>query len=82
MPPAARQTFRTTLEELPNQKARVPVPFDPDEAWGAKRAHPVGGTVGATSVRGTLVRDGAGWSFTVCAACPTWSGPSVETLIA
>ena len=45
------------------------VPFDPDEAWGAKAAHPVGGTINGKQVRGTIAPDGSGWAFTVS---PMW----------
>jgi hypothetical protein len=41
------------------------VPFDPDEAWGAKSEHPVGGTINGRHVRGTIAPDGSGWAFTV-----------------
>jgi hypothetical protein len=45
------------------------VPFDPDEAWGAKTAHPVGGTINGRRVRGTVTPGGGGWAFTVT---PLW----------
>ena len=32
----------------------VPVPFDPDEAWGAKPRHHVAGTIGGCDVRGVV----------------------------
>lgn len=32
----------------------VPVPFDPDEAWGAKREHHVAGTVNGRRVRAVI----------------------------
>jgi hypothetical protein len=35
-------------------KAYVPVPFDPNEAWGWKIRHYVKGTVGGCSIRGLL----------------------------
>lgn len=45
------------------------MPFDADDAWGAKDAHHVGGTLGGFAVRGTLLPDGDGWSFTLG---PAW----------
>jgi hypothetical protein len=45
------------------------VPFDPDQAWGAKAEHPVGGTINGRHVRGTIAPDGSGWAFTVT---PMW----------
>ena len=53
--------FVTTLEPLPGSKARVPVPFGPDEVWRTKSLHPVGGTIG-------------GWSFSV-SLCDRPIGP-------
>ncbi len=45
------------------------VPFDPDEVWGAKAGHPVGGTIDGRMVRGTIAPGGRGWVFTVS---PMW----------
>ncbi len=82
----AGKTFSVTLEKLGNGKARVPVPFDPDDAWGAKSEHPVGGTLAGRRVRGTVVRDDAGWSFSLGAAwlrdAPVGPGDRVEVTIA
>ena len=47
----------------------IAVPFDPDEVWGAKAEHPVGGTINGRRFRGTIAPDGSGWSFTVG---PAW----------
>ncbi len=47
----------------------IAVPFDPDEAWGAKAEHPVGGTVNGRRVRGRIAPGGWGWAFTLP---PTW----------
>ena len=50
----------------------IPVPFDPDETWGAKAYHPVGGTIhpvaGTTCgrrLRGRITPDGNQWVFTI-----------------
>jgi hypothetical protein len=43
----------------------VVVPFDPDEAWGAKAAHHVNGTVNGCRVRVTLSPGAGGWAFTL-----------------
>jgi hypothetical protein len=43
----------------------VVVPFDPDEVWGAKAAHPVGGTIDGWRFRGTVSPGGRSWVFTV-----------------
>ena len=39
----------------------IAVPFDPDQAWGAKADHPVGGTIDGRRVRGRLQPDGGQW---------------------
>jgi hypothetical protein len=57
--------YSTTLEPLPGSKARVPVPFDPDELWGTKREHHVAGTVAGVRVRSSIRRDNDSWSFAV-----------------
>ncbi len=38
----------------------IVVPFDPDEAWGAKAAHHVNGTVNGCRVRVTVALDADG----------------------
>jgi hypothetical protein len=57
-------------------RAVIVIPFDPDEAWGAKAFHPVGGRIeplaGADcnrGLRGRVTPDGGGWVF---ALNPTW----------
>jgi hypothetical protein len=35
----------------------IAVPFDPDETWGAKADHPVGGTVNGRQIRGRITPD-------------------------
>ena len=47
----------------------IAVPFDPDEAWGAKAEHLVIGTINGRRVRGTVAPGGGGWAFTVT---PMW----------
>jgi Bacteriocin-protection, YdeI or OmpD-Associated len=62
------RTYSTTLVPLPKSKARVPVPFDPDKVWGIKREHHIGGTISGLLVRGRIIEDDAGWSFSLGAA--------------
>ena len=52
----------TTLVEAGDGTVHVPVPFDPDEVWGAKRRHLINGTVAGIRVRGEVRRlnDGHG----------------------
>ncbi len=63
------QRFSAHVAPGPRGRAVVTVPFDPDEAWGAKAEHPVGGTINGKRVRGTLTPDGGGWALTVT---PMW----------
>ena len=37
--------FRAVVAAGPGDSAIITMPFDPDEAWGAKANHPVGGTI-------------------------------------
>jgi Bacteriocin-protection, YdeI or OmpD-Associated len=83
MSPADRaMEYTTTLEPLPGTKARVPVPFDPDEVWGTKREHHVGGTIAGVRVRGTIRKDGGDWTFSV-SLCdrPISAGDAVDVVI-
>jgi Bacteriocin-protection, YdeI or OmpD-Associated/Domain of unknown function (DUF1905) len=59
------RAYTTTLEPLPNDSARVSVPFDPDEAWGTKRRHHVVGTIAGIRVRMIIAKDSAGWNLTL-----------------
>lgn len=80
------RVYTTTLEPMPRKKARVPVPFDPNEVWGTKREHHVGGTIAGMAVRGNVAKDEAGWSFSLGPAwlrdCPVVPGDVVEVVIA
>ena len=66
---ASSRTYTAALEQLPNGRARVQVPFDPNEAWGPKREHHVGGSIRGYRIRGSVVLDEAGWSFSLG---PAW----------
>ncbi len=63
------QRFGTRVAAGPRGRGVIAVPFDPDEAWGAKAEHPAGGTIDGKRVRGTISRGGGGWVFTVT---PMW----------
>jgi len=64
-------------------RAVIAVPFDPDQAWGAKAFHPVGGTIQPVAegscgrrMRGRITLDGSQWVFTIN---PKWMlGQGVE----
>ena len=44
-----RFTARVTTDE--RKRVLVPVPFDPDDAWGPKPEHHVAGTVSGMGIR-------------------------------
>jgi hypothetical protein len=63
------QPFRAVVVAGAQGRAVIVVPFDPDEVWGAKADHPVGGTIGGRRVRGRLSPADGGWVLTVT---PMW----------
>ena len=52
------QRFKTTLVKL-GAKIVLPIPFDPNDVWGAKLRHHVTGTINGCPVRGALVSEDA-----------------------
>ena len=63
------QRFGAHVAADPRGRGVIAVPFDPDQAWGAKAGHRVGGTINGRHVRGTIAPDSSGWAFTVT---PMW----------
>jgi hypothetical protein len=66
------QRFGCRITSDSNGRAVLAIPFDPDQAWGAKAYHPVGGTIepaAGTScnrrLRGRISLDGSQWVFTI-----------------
>jgi hypothetical protein len=59
------ERFRVQVSADPRGHAVVAVPFDPDDAWGAKAVHHVAGTVNGCRVRVTLAPGDSGWAFTL-----------------
>jgi hypothetical protein len=57
------QRFGARVDAGPGGRGVIAVPFDPDEAWGAKAEHPVRGTVNGRRVRGRIAPDGGRWTF-------------------
>lgn len=47
-------SFTAVLATGPKGRVYLPVPFDPDEQWGAKPEHHICGTVGPCDLRGTI----------------------------
>jgi hypothetical protein len=63
------QRFSAVVTAGPRGRGVIVVPFDPDAVWGAKAAHPVGGTIDGRRVRGTVSPGGGEWAFTLS---PSW----------
>jgi Bacteriocin-protection, YdeI or OmpD-Associated/Domain of unknown function (DUF1905) len=59
------QQFRAQVTADSRGHAVIVVPFDPDEAWGAKAVHHVNGTVNSCRVRVTIAPGERGWAFTL-----------------
>jgi Domain of unknown function (DUF1905) len=59
------QRFRAVIAAGPRNSAVIAMPFDPDEAWGAKADHPVSGTIGGCRIRTRLVPADSGWVLTL-----------------
>ena len=57
--------FRARITADSRGRAVITVPFDPDEAWGAKAVHHVNGTVNGCRVRVTIAPGDGGWGFTL-----------------
>src|ERR1700693_1870125 len=55
------QRFRAVVAAGSEDSAVITMPFDPDEAWGAKANHPVGGTIDGCRFRARLVPADRGW---------------------
>jgi hypothetical protein len=63
------QRFDADVTAGPGGRAAIAIPFDPDEAWGAKARHPVSGQINGKRIRGTIAPGASGWAFTVT---PMW----------
>jgi hypothetical protein len=57
--------FRAVVAAGPGDNALITMPFDPDEAWGAKANHPVGGIIEGCRIRARLVLAGSEWVLTL-----------------
>jgi bacteriocin resistance YdeI/OmpD-like protein/uncharacterized protein DUF1905 len=55
------QRFPAVIAAGPGNSAVIAMPFDPDEAWGAKANHPVGGAINSRRIRARLMPAGGGW---------------------
>ncbi|KZE92457.1 hypothetical protein AVP42_02611 [Agromyces sp. NDB4Y10] len=79
-----QRRFRTTVSVDQRGRTIVPIPFDPDEAWGAKPRHPVRGSVAGCSMRGTVEKQEDGPLVTLGPAwtqVPLRDGAEVEVVL-
>ena len=63
------QRFGAHVAAGPGGRVVIAIPFDPDQAWGAKAQHLVAGTIDGRQVRGTIAPNGSGWVFSLT---PMW----------
>jgi hypothetical protein len=59
------QRFSARIAADPRGHAVIAIPFDPNDAWGAKVVHHVNGTVNGCRVRVTIAPGDSGWAFTL-----------------
>ncbi len=57
------QRFTARVTAGAGGRAVIVVPFDPDEAWGAKAEHHVNGTLNGWRIRVRLAPGDGGWAF-------------------
>ncbi len=68
------QRFASRVATAGRDSLLVPVPFDPDEVWGAKPRHHVAGTVNGIRVRTVIERTGDGFAFILGPKSPSRAG--------
>jgi hypothetical protein len=73
-------TAKSLLEGI--RRCALPVPFDPDQVWGAKQRHHIAGTVNGIRVRAVIEPAGTGTGFTLGRTSPTRSGVAVGNEVA
>lgn len=80
------QRYRATVIEGGRGRVLVPVPFDPDRAFGSKVRHHVAGTVNGMGVRAVIEAIDGGYGIVLGAAwrrdCGVKPGDAVEVSLA
>jgi len=61
------QRFKTIVTKA-GSRTYVPIPFDPNEAWGVKQRHHITGSINGCAVRGSLGSDGSQYFLPLGAA--------------
>lgn len=81
---STERRFRIAVAVDARGRTAVPVPFDPDEAWGVKPRHPVRGSVGGCAMRGIVEKREDGARLTLGPAwtsVPLLDGAEVEVVL-
>jgi hypothetical protein len=73
------QRFDDNVAAGPGGRGVIPVPFDPDEVWGARAGHRVAGTINGIPVRGMIMRAAGGWTLTLTPMWMRGTGIAVDT---
>jgi hypothetical protein len=80
------RAFTAVVTTDRRRRVLVPVPFDPDEAWGRKPEHHVAGTVNGMGVRAVVEPLGGGHGILLGPAwrrdCGIGAGDQVEVVLA
>jgi hypothetical protein len=71
------QRFVGTVAVAGRDSLVVPVPFNPDEVWGAKQRHHIAGTVNGVRVRAVIEAIGNGFGFTLGSKSPSRAGLAI-----
>jgi Bacteriocin-protection, YdeI or OmpD-Associated/Domain of unknown function (DUF1905) len=71
------QRFAVVIAAAGRGKLLVPVPFNPNQVWGAKQRHHIAGTVNDIRVRAVIEPAGDGFGFTLGRTSPSARGVAV-----
>jgi bacteriocin resistance YdeI/OmpD-like protein/uncharacterized protein DUF1905 len=76
------QRFAVIVACAGRGKLLVPVPFDPNQIWGAKQRHHIAGTVNGIRVRAVIEPTGDRFGFTLGPTSPAGRGLAVGDEVA
>ena len=80
------QRFTVVVATAGRGKLLVPVPFNPNQVWGAKQRHHIAGTINGIRIRAVIEPAGDGFGFTLGpsspASCAVTVGDEVTVEIA
>ena len=79
------RTFTATVVQDARRRVMVPLPFEPNDVWGAKPTHPLAGTVDGMAVRAAPEFIDVGWAILLGPAwrrdCGVSAGDTVEVVL-